>query len=578
MPLRAKNKTQAGFAALLATLIVMAIILVVVAGLSATTLIEQKISANTIHSAQAYYAAESGIEDSLYRLIRGHSYLATNNFTIGSSTVAITISDEASIKNILARGQKNERYRSLRTKLSIGGQSASFYYGVQVGEGGLVMDNNSRIEGSLYSNGPIQGSQGATITGDAWVANSALAAKQQSTANNSDLILGQADPAIDGAQGFTPATSENLLKISLLLKKSGSPTNKTVRLLTDDNDHPSKNLASAGSYGTLFTQQVSASAYSWVDISLNAPVALQAGAKYWITLDSSLDEDNYLSWGKDSDNNYAGGSGQYSQNWNAASPVWSDTGGDLAFKAWFGQANNALDKISVGANAHANTIKNSAVTGHAYYQTLTNTTVGGTKHPGSADPAAETMPIPQSTIDGWKNEATAGGTTEGDYIVDAGAIKTLGPQKITGNLTISNGGDLTISGTLYVVGNINIFNNAKIRLSASFGNFSGAIITDGAVNVANGCVFYGNGSNYILLLTTKAGEAVSLANNSDTAIFYAPNGIIDVNNNTTLKELTGYQIHLNNGAQVVYESGLASLLFSSGVSGSWEVNSWEEVP
>lgn len=573
-----RDRNQSGFAALLSTMIVMTIIVIVVSGLSLATIIEQKISANAVHSAQAYYAAESGIEDSLYRLIQGHDYSSSNNFAVGAGRATITISDDASQKNILARGQKDERWRSLQVKLNTGGQSTSFYYGVQVGDGGLIMDNNSRVEGSIYSNGPIQGNQGAVITGDAWVANSSLIASQQSVANDSDFVLGLASPAIDGAQSFIPAASESLIKISLLLKKSGSPINKTVRLLNDAGGQPAKTLVTSGAYGSIVSAQVHSDAYSWVDVSLNAPVPLQAGVKYWILLDSSLDEDNYFFWGKDSSNGYGGGSGRYSANWNAVSPVWFDAGGDLAFKAWFGQSNTSLNRVTVGANAHANTIRDSAITGNAYYQTISKTTVGGTAYPGSADPPMESLPIPQTTIDNWKVEAEEGGVFVGDYLVDAGDVQSLGPKKIIGNLTVSNRGDLTVTGTLFVTGNINIFNNAKVRLGADYGSNSGVVITDGTINVTNGCIFYGGDNSYILFLTTKSGSAVNIANNSDTAIFYAPNGTIEVNNNTILKELTARQIHLNNGAQVIYESGLASLRFSSGVSGSWEVTSWEEVP
>lgn len=575
-----RNDNQSGFAALLSTMVIMAVILIVVASLSLVTLIEQKISANITYSAQAYFAAESGIEDSLYRLIKGHDYAATNSLTVGAGEAAITISDVANQKYILAAGQKNNRFRKLRIKLNAGGQQGTaFYYGVQVGEGGLIMDNNSRVQGSIYSNGSIRGGNGATITADAWVANPSLIANQQSQANNTDFVFGQASPVIDAAQSFTPSVAGNLIKVSLLLKKFGAATNKTVRLLTDNSGRPSKTLVSSGAYGSLLTSQVSHTSYSWVDISLNAPASLQAGVKYWIVIDSSLNEDNYLAWGKDSTNSYGGGEGQSSPNWSASSPVWSSANGDLAFKAWFGQPNNFLDNVVVGANAHANTIRRSTITGDAYFQTISDTTVMGASYAGSADPTLKSMPISASTIDDWKTQAEAGGVITGDYALDAGAIGTLGPKKITGNLTVSNSGDLTLGGPVFVTGNINIFNNAKVRLSASLGEYSTVLLTDGVVNVSNGCVFYGNTDSYILVLSTKSGAAINIANNSDIALFYAANGAIEVSNNAVLKELTAYQIHLNNGAEVIYESGLASILFSAGVSGgAWEITNWEEVP
>ncbi len=577
-PLLNKHFSQAGFAAILSTMIILTIVVIVVAGLSLVTLLEQKISTNSLRSAQAYYAAESGIEDTLYRLIKGKSYATPNNFAVASSSVALTISGTSSQKTILAEGQASARWRNLQVVLNTGGQSTTFYYGVQVGAGGLIMDNNSRVTGSIYSNSSIQGNNGATITGDAWVANTALTANQQSLTTDSDFIFGQANPNIDPAQSFTPSTSGNLVKVSLYLKKAGSPTNKTVRLLTDDSGQPSKTLVGSGTYGTLTASQVTAS-YGWQEITLNTPATLTSGTKYWILIDSSLDSDNYFIWGQDSSDSYGGGTGKVSQNWSAGQPTWNSASGDMAFKVWFGSANTFLDNVAVGANAHANTITNSTVTGDAYYQTIQSTTVGGTAHPGSADPAQESLPISQAVVDDWKAQAEAGGIIYGDYTVDAKAAATLGPKKITGNLIVSNQGDLTITGTLYVVGNVNIFNEAKVRLSSGYGANSGVVLNDGQIMVSNGCTFFSpSAGSYLLFITTKSGPAISINNNSDTAIFYAANGSIDISNNVTLKELTGYQIHLNNGAQVIYESGLASILFSSGVSGSWSVASWQEVP
>ncbi|MCX6741447.1 MAG: hypothetical protein NTY61_03565 [Candidatus Parcubacteria bacterium] len=55
----AKNYSQkdAGFAAVLSTLIIMAIVLVIDSSVSLTTILEQKITKNIGQSIQAYYAA-----------------------------------------------------------------------------------------------------------------------------------------------------------------------------------------------------------------------------------------------------------------------------------------------------------------------------------------------------------------------------------------------------------------------------------------------------------------------------------------------------------------------------------------
>lgn len=573
------DRTQSGFAALLAMVIVLSTALVVIGSVNLMTVTEQKIIKNSFRSAQAYYTAETGVEDSVYRLIKGKNYLASNSLDVTSGSAAINISGSGSQKTITVSGQQDNRFRNLKAVLNVSTEEVSFYYGVQVGEGGLTMSNNSQVQGSIYSNGPIQGANGATLTGNVWVASIPADVNQQSTVVNADFIFGQSGNPIDAAQSFTPSTSDKIIKISLYLKKAGSPTDKTVRLLTDNGNKPSKTLVGSGSYGTLISSQISQSNYGWVDVTLNTPTNLQSGVKYWIVVDTSADANNYFFWGKDSTDVYSGGTGQYSPNWNASSPVWTADNGDLAFKAWLGETPNSLNSVAVGGSAHANTISSCAIAGDAYFQSISGSTVGGIQHPASPDPAMENMPISNANINDWKTQAEAGGIFNGNYNLTNGAVASLGPKKIVGNLTLSNNADLTLTGTVYVTGTINISNGGKLRLGTGYGDNSGVILTDGQISVSNNAVFYANGAgSYIMILSTKSGTAITIANNANTVIFYANQGAVDISNNAILKEVTAYQISLSNGAQIIYESGLASAKFSSGSGATWSIDEWRETP
>jgi hypothetical protein len=568
---------QAGVAALLTTLLVLGICFMVVLGIGFLALNEQKISRNFLKSAQAYLTADSGVEDSLYRLIKNKNYEATNSLDIDGSVASISISQNGSDKMINVNGEKDNRFRSLGVILKTDMSAVSFFYGVQVGEGGLTMSNNSRIDGSIYSNGSVSGGNGAMITGDVWVASKPTGVNQESAVNNSDFIFGQTTPRIDAAQSFTPSATDRLLKVSLNLKKTGLPGNKTVRILTDNNGSPSKNLVASGAYGTLSASQISQSSYNWVDVTLNTPPLLSGGTKYWIAIDVSSDSSNYFWWGQDSNDAYSGGTGKYSANWNASNPVWNLAGGDGSFRAWLGGVSNTLSNLAIGGSAHANTINACDIIGDAYFQTILSSTVGGTQYPGSPDPGMENMPISESNITGWKADAETGGIFNGNYILTNNEIGTLGPKKINGNLGISNGADLTVTGTIYVTGSVNISNNAIIRLGANYGDSSGILLTDGSISVSNGSIFYANGEGtYLMFLSTKTGDAIDISNNTNTAIFYAAHGQININNNAILKEVTGYSINLANGAQIIYESGLASVKFSSGSGATWTIDSWRE--
>ena len=572
------NKKNGGFAVILAATIVISISLIIISSLGMLAINENKIAKNAVKSAQAYYAAESGIQDTLYRIIKNKNYEASNSISVGSGNVEISVTDDNGKKIIRTEGEESNRFRNLEVALNVSADSVSFYYGVQVGEGGLSMSNNSLVTGSVHSNGPVQGGSGAIITGDAWVASSPANVNQESIINDSDFIFGQSGSAIDAAQSFTPSSTERLTRISLNLKKFGSPPNRTIRVLTDNGGKPSRNLVASGASGTLQTGQISQSSFDWINISLSAPPMLQAGTKYWIAIDSSTDSNDYLIWAKDSSDSYAGGEGQYSPNWNASTPQWYSAGGDFGFKAWLGGNFNSLSSVAVGGNAHANTITGCSISGDAYYQSISGSTVLGTQYPGSQDPGVEEMPISDANISDWKSWAQAGGTISENYTITNGAIASLGPKKIDGDLNVSNNADLTITGTVYVTGNIVISNGAKLRLGGNYGSLSGIVLADGSINITNNSVFYGNGAGtYLLFLSNKTGTAITIGNNANTVIFYASKGNVNISNNAVLKEVTGYQITLSNGAQIIYESGLASAKFSSGSGAGWAIESWKEV-
>lgn len=579
----AKNCLQknTGFAAILSTLIITGIVLLILSSVSLTTIFEQKITKNINQSIQAYYTAESGIEDSLYRIITDKNYEATNSLAIDNANATISITDVNGQKNILVSGEQTDHWRNLQVSLDVTAQTFDFFYGAQIGEGGLTMGNGSSIDGDVYSNGNINGDNKANITGDVWVGNEANSADQQSQIADTDYPVGKTSPIVDAAQSFTAGDSGQLVKISLYLKKTGSPNNKTIRLLTNNSGNPSKTLVAPGSYKTLTSSEVSQGSYSWIDITLNSPVSLTAGTKYWIVLDSSLDSGNYLIWGKDSGDTYDGGTGKYSPNWNAVSPSWSPANGDFGFRTWLGTTQNSLDDIAVGGDAHAASIDSCDIEGDAYYETINDTTVHGTSYPGSLNPALEGLPISDSNITDWETEATAGGVIEGDYTINAGSKESLGPKKITGNLIVSNGGELTVTGIIYVMGTINLFNNAIAKLGDNYqSGASGVLFADGEINISNNSTFSGNGaSSYVLVLSTKTGDAINVANNSAGAIFYASQGTINVSNNVNLKGATGYKIILSNNASITYEEGLVLTQFSSGSGdGSWSITNWYEVP
>lgn len=461
---------------------------------------------------------------------------------------------------------------TLKADVTVTSVDASFFYGVQSGNGGFTFEENAAVTGNIYSNGDVLGANGATVSGDVWVAGGTqLTADQQQQVNTEDYDFGRTNPATDIAQSFEITEDNVVNKISLYIKKAGTPSDKTVYIVTDDSGQPSDSVLGSA---TLDSSQVTGT-FGWVDVVFDDPPALLDGVTYWFVVDSSNQSSRYYTIGSLTNNGYGNGIGMYSPNWNAQTPSWSDAGRDFAFQVYLGGVTTSLTDVEVAGDAHANTIDGATVGGDAYYQTIVNSTVTGAEFPGSDDPPPEPLPISDSVINQWKAEAEAGGTILGDVTHD-GTSEALGPVRITGNLTVTNGAALEVDGTIYVDGSITLDNNVTISLDSGFGSGSGVILADGPIDIRNNVTFNGSGDpdSFVLVLSNDTSldpdnPAMNIDNNSDNSIFYAADGVVNVANNASMKEVTGFTIYLRQNATVQYDSGLANINFSSGPGGSW---------
>lgn len=246
-----------------------------------------------------------------------------------------------------------------------------------------------------------------------------------------------------------------------------------------------------------------------------------------------------------------------------------------------------IEGPTVGGNVLAYSCKNTNITGTLTYVsggTVQNCPAASQSvQPGEIMP--EAMPIPESQIDTWKDIATQGEIFEGNYSLSNNQNSSLGPVKITGNLTLGVGSHLKMTGTIYVAGNIALNNNSIIELDDEiYGPFSGVIVADGTINAGNGSTARGSGSagSYILITSmsnslSEDTPAIKVANNANGALFYAPKGMIYLLNNMKAKEVTAYKVKINNGAEITYENGIANNAFFSGPGGEWRVSSWTEI-
>ncbi|XOU94801.1 MAG: choice-of-anchor R domain-containing protein [Candidatus Kerfeldbacteria bacterium] len=588
---------------LFAVLVFLGIIFALSVGLF-SYIFSSRISTQHIYNTQiARNIAEAGIEKAVWCLNNDDEcadpYTGENE-NFGGGQYSTTVSSIGGGYIVNSIGTINGQSKTL--KVTIGQQTtninASFFYGVQVGPGGLKMEENSYIDGNVYSNGTIDGDNNTTISGDAYVAGSTnIVPDQIQDQVSSEYIFGAASDVMDIAQSFKPGVTEVINYVSLKIKKFGNTTDQAVYITNDNGGVPADTYIASG---TLQASQVTTN-LEWVNVSFTTNPQLTSGTTYWIVVDIDSPKSNkYYTIGKNANFGYGNGVGLYNTDWST--DTWSDAGGDFAFKTWMGSGSidTKIDGVIIGdeshtcddthyethhGDAHAHSILNSYVECDAYYNTdITNTTVGRNSYSGESDPPPENMPISVGQINEWKDDAASGSTITGNYTTSA--TESLGPVEIDGDLTVAGGSTLTITGTIYVTGDIKVANGATVTLDPGYGGSSDVMLNDGIMDIENGSVFTGSGDDesFILMLTTNTSidpnsPAITIANNTEAVIFYAANGMIYMANNANLKEATGYQLRLAQNAYIVYEQGLANASFSNGPGGVWATleSTWQEL-
>jgi len=134
---------------------------------------------NSILKEQATQLAEAGVDSALWQLNKtpGNcpSGYCGSEQTLGTTgSFIVTVQDKtSSLKTITATGYvpnaTNPRVkRTIKVDVLISADTISFYYAVQVGDGGVFMANSSTINGTVYSNGNIEGHNSSKIDGEAW--------------------------------------------------------------------------------------------------------------------------------------------------------------------------------------------------------------------------------------------------------------------------------------------------------------------------------------------------------------------------------------------------------------------------
>ena len=570
---------------IIAVLFFIFISLALVVALASPALSHLRVSSALLSSLEAFSAAEAGMEDAVYRFRWGMNVPNPIEIEVGGASAEV-VHDIDEMVEIISEGvASGDSIRRSRTLLDVG-EGFAFNYGIQVGTGGFEI-RNATVFGNVFGIGNVVGTHsGSTVTGSAFAANRP---EEDPNVRNDHppspegfITFGNQDATQDIAQSFTVSADGVLSKIEVYIRKVGSPRGLTVYVVENDpvlNEPSTEVVGQSAVRAGWVTDQ-----YGWVEMYFPSTTFMEAGELYWIVLAATPDPGRYYQWGTN-DASYPGNPtlGIYGVEWSEVNVH------DAYFRVYLEGEKSFVDNLNVGedgaGDAWAYEVRNSDVEADILCQ------IGsGNNKPcddSGPDPDPREYPVSPGNIIQWKADAEDGGVIEGNYVADNNS--TLGPVKIDGDLTLEeNNSTLTLTGTVWVTGNITLPNGSTVALDPSYGKGSGLLIADGFVHLENNINFVGSGDeeSFIMLLTTSdcpasdycnGEQAISVRNNAGAVILNAQNGTVHFNNNAGAKEATAHRIVMENNSEVEYESGLADVNFVSGPGGGYVITEWIEI-
>jgi len=583
-----------GAALITSVIVFMFTSLAVVAGVVQPAVKDFRTATVFAESRTTHVLIDSLLEDAMHRLRHGIPIASESTTELPQGSVTISISDVGSnTKEITAHTTVGVHERKSQMHLTTA-EGVSFFYGVQTGQGGMLLSGSSGIVGNVYAHGDIVGTGSSTyITGSAVAANSsALSTDVQNGSSGIPphiITFGQATGTQDIAQSFQLSESSPLYKISLYLRKISTPGNLTIRIVKDSSGTPGTvQVATATIASSLVTNS-----FAWVDVIFTTHPTLNVNETYWLVVDGGNNTTKYYEIGANLDS-FIGGyakRGQYSSTWNVLSPNV-----DTYFQIYLGGLTSTItgpsqwNRLSVGTSgsgiAHARTVNYTSATGQIYCATGSgNNKSCDTSRP---DPEPIDWPVSEGNIISWQEESELGGITNGNFTLSGSGTTSLGPRKITGNVSVGGSTVLNVTGTLWIQGNLTVNGAGRVRLDGGYGSGSGVIIVDGRVIIAGSSPITGSGTSgsYIMVVsnsdcptssTCSSNNAIDISGAAGAVILVAQNGTINFSGSASAKQATGYQIKLSGSTNVTYEEGIANLDFSSGPSATWGISSWREI-
>lgn len=199
------ENSAGGYAALVTTLVVIAASLTVIGGLAFFSLQEARVNRAFTKSIESRVTAEAGAEDAIYRILSGRQISVSETIGLGKGTTTVTVTTSGASRIVRSAADRDNFRQSIEVAVEPATSASAFFYGAQVGDGGIEMKNTSRISGSVYSNGPVSGENGAVITGDVLAATTSAISGELTVGGRAHAyrIAGSGQIAVAGSASST---------------------------------------------------------------------------------------------------------------------------------------------------------------------------------------------------------------------------------------------------------------------------------------------------------------------------------------------------------------------------------------
>jgi hypothetical protein len=588
--------------------------------------------------------AETGIEKAVYCLNTPSApaadcpknaqglYVGESNVVFGAGTYTSTVNTFGltATVDVVASITQLGQTRSKEIQVILSQQASinpSLLFGVQSGEGGIVMGNNASVIGNVYTNGSITGGNGSSVTGDAVLAVSSPTTDATSNPSVSPLLtknIGDASNTVYLAQKFVSSVNDSIYSLDVRLAKHGAANTATAYIYSDDNGAPGNDLSNGGQVLNAAFPSDSPGGWEngWTNqIFASNPILLE-NTSYWLVLKiSTANSSKYWTTVRSADDTtYAQGEAKI----GSSLTTLSSLGYDISFQINVGGQYPTLDVPTVGGSAYSHNITDTTVGTHAYYQVLNGTvkanggavtctlTPNSYCHPAAVDQAPQNFPISDAQIAQIESVAVAGGTTTCSPTCIIHDGEAIGPRKYIGDVVFDGGSVVTLQGSVWIQGNITLDNNVILQLDPGYGTNNGMFVADtpadrtsaGKITFSNNGDLRGTGNasctgtpkrcsdginknntcslasdcpiNAIMAISMNSdpaltAKAIDVSNNLTAGILYAPKGLVSISNNASLKEVTAQKLALSENASIKYMTGLASAIFSSGPGASWQL-------